>query len=250
MEKAYPLLPDHNKITKLEEVFRAIEHMGKPVEHMNHTVVDSHMGDLLEALKDSLRDTMRNGVRTGIPRPETTNVTKAGVTARQYADKIRLELRKTTVHGWVRAFPPSMRKRLESWGLLISTILYVPPPNDRMVTDATGSGANEASPESEHGYPKERVQCDYIDTVVAQLVEYLELGRHFTDLQLISIKADIKLAFMRIPLHVESMGCFAMEWDLEWDFCFHQDVFRLEVCYPHLLGLHQGDKAQNQSLQS
>ena len=143
MDKAYPLLPDHNKITKLEEVFRAVEHMGKPVEHMNHTVVDSHMGDLPEALKNSLRDTMKNGVRTGIPRPEKTNVTKAGATAKQYADKIGLELRKTTVHGWVRAFPPSMRKRLESWGLLISPILYVPPPNDRMVTDATGSGANE-----------------------------------------------------------------------------------------------------------
>ena len=82
-----------------------------------------------------------------------------------------------------------------------------------MVTDATGSGVNATSPESEHGYAKERVQCDYIGTVVQMLVEYLELGRHFTDLELISVKADIKSAFMRIPLHVDSMGCFAMEWE-------------------------------------
>ena len=60
--------------------------------------------------------------------------------------------------------------------------------------------------------------------MVAQLVEYLELGRHFNDVQLISIKADIKSAFMRIPLHVESMGCFAMEWD-SWIFVFTRTCF-------------------------
>ena len=57
-------------------------------------------------------------------------------------------------------------------------IHYVPPPNGRMVTDTTGAGADATSPESEHGYSKERVQCDYIDTVVQMLVEYSELGRH------------------------------------------------------------------------
>ena len=85
-----------------------------------------------------------------------------------------------------------MREMLKSWGLLISTIHFVPPPNNRTVTDLTSSGANESSPESEHGYAKERVQCDYVDTVVLQMVQYLELGRHFTDGELISIKADIK----------------------------------------------------------
>ena len=63
MIKAYHRLPDRDKISKLEEVFRAVGHMGKPVEHMDHTVVDSHMGDLPEPLRDSLRDTMKNGVR-------------------------------------------------------------------------------------------------------------------------------------------------------------------------------------------
>ena len=224
MEVAYPKVPDKDRIIKLEEVFRAVEHMGKPAEHMNYTVVDSHMGDLPEALRNSLRDTMQYGVKTGIPRPNVTNEGKPTSTAKQYASKIELELRKSTVHGWVRAFPPSMREKLKSWGLLISVIHYVPPPNDRMVTDATGSGANETSPESEHGYAKERVQCDYIDTVVKMLVEYLELGRHFTDLELISVKADIKSAFMRIPLHVDSMGCFAMEWQ-GWIFVFNRTCF-------------------------
>jgi hypothetical protein len=59
MMQAYPALPDRDRMSKLEEVFRSIEHMGKPVEHMNHTVVDSHMSDLPQALKDSLRDTMQ-----------------------------------------------------------------------------------------------------------------------------------------------------------------------------------------------
>ena len=40
MGLAYPNLPDRDKIGKLEEVFRSIEHMGKPVEHMDHTAVD------------------------------------------------------------------------------------------------------------------------------------------------------------------------------------------------------------------
>ena len=61
MVKAYPELPDRDRILKLEEVFRAVEHMGKPVEHMDHTVVDSHMGDLPEPLRDSLRDTYVHG---------------------------------------------------------------------------------------------------------------------------------------------------------------------------------------------
>ena len=81
MVKAYPELPDMDRISKLEEVFRAVEHMGKPVEHMDYTVIDSHMGDLPEPLKDSLRDTMKNGVRTGIPRPSETNQAKATNTA-------------------------------------------------------------------------------------------------------------------------------------------------------------------------
>jgi hypothetical protein len=224
MMQAYPALPDRDRISKLEEVFRSIEHMGKPVEHMNHTVVDSHMSDLPPALKNSLRDTMQYGVKTGIPRPAETNEAKATTTAKEYADEVSKEMRKSAVHGWVRVFPPSMREMLKSWGLLISTIHFVPPPNNRTVTDLTSSGANESSPESEHGYAKERVQCDYVDTVVLQMVQYLELGRHFTDGELISIKADIKSAFMRIPLHLDSMGTFAMEWQ-GWIFVFNRTCF-------------------------
>ena len=221
---AYPNLPDRDKIGKLEEVFRSIEHMGKPVEHMDHTAVDSHMSDLPEGLKNSLRDTMQYGVKTGIPRPEETNEAKATSTAEDYADEVSKEMRKAAVHGWTRVFPPSMRESLKSWGLLISVIHFVPPPNNRTVTDLTSSGANDASPESEHGYEKERVQCDYVDTVVEQLAQYLELARNFTEKELISIKADIKSAFMRIPLHLESMGTFAMEWQ-GWIYVFNRTCF-------------------------
>ena len=93
MIKAYPKLPDRDRIAKLEEVFRAIEHMGKPVEHMDHTVVDSHMRDLPEPLRDSLRDTMKNGVRTGIPRPAETNQAKATDTAIANFEKVAAEMR-------------------------------------------------------------------------------------------------------------------------------------------------------------
>ena len=166
MGLAYPKLPDRSKIGKLEEVFRSIEHMGKPVEHMDHPAVDLHMSELPADLKNSLRDTMQFGVKTGIPRPEETNEAKATSTAEEYADEVSKEMRKAAVHGWTRVFPPIMRQKLKSWGLLISVIHSVPPPNNRTVTDLTSSGANEASPESEHGYAKERVQCDYVDTVV------------------------------------------------------------------------------------
>ena len=66
--------------------------MGKPVEHMDHTVADSHdhMGDLPEPLRDSnsLRETMKSGVRTGIPRPDETNQTKATNTAIANFEKV------------------------------------------------------------------------------------------------------------------------------------------------------------------
>ena len=109
MGLAYPKLPDRCKIGKLEEVFRSIEHMGKPVEHMDHTAVDSHMSEVPEALKNSLRNTMQYGVKTGISRPEETNEAKATSTAAEYADEVSKEMRKAAVHGWTRVFPPSMR---------------------------------------------------------------------------------------------------------------------------------------------
>ena len=39
-----------------------------------------------------------------------------------------------------------------------------------------------------------------------------------------SIKADIKSSFMRIPIHLDSMGTFAMEWD-GWIFIFNRTCF-------------------------
>ena len=220
MIKAYPKLPDRDKISKLEEVFRAVEHVGKPVEHMDHTVVDSHMGDLPEPL----RDTMKNGVRTGIPRPEETNQAKATNTAVANFEKVAKEMRNGTVHGWMRAIPPSRRDMLVKWVILLSDVHYVEPPNDRVVADLTGSGANESSPESEHGYAKERVQCDYVDVVVEEMVLYVDLVSMFSDGELVSIKADIKSAFMRIIIHLDSMGTFAMEWD-GWIFIFNRTCF-------------------------
>ena len=139
MIKAYPKLPDKENISKLEEVFRAIEHMGKPVEHMDHTVVDSQMGNLPEPLNNSLRDTMKNGVRTGILRPDETNQAKATNTAMANFEKVVKEMRKRTVHGWMRAIPPSRRDMLVKWGILLSDVHYVEPPNDRVVMDLTGS---------------------------------------------------------------------------------------------------------------
>ena len=124
----------------------------------------------------------------------------------------------------MRAVPPSRRDMLVKWGILVSDVHYVEPPNDRVVTDLTGSGANESSPESVHGYAKERVQCDYVDVVVEEMVRYLDLVSMFSDRELVSIKADIKSAFMRIPIHLDSMGTFAMEWD-GWIFIFNGTCF-------------------------
>ena len=60
MGLAYPKLPDRSKISKLEEVFRSIEHTGKPMEHTDHTAADSHMSELPAGLKNAIRSEDRD----------------------------------------------------------------------------------------------------------------------------------------------------------------------------------------------
>ena len=56
------------------------------------------------------------------------------------------------------------------------------------------------------------------------MVKCLDLVSMFSDGELVSIMADIKSAFMRIPIHLKSMGTFAMEWD-GWVFIFNRTCF-------------------------
>ena len=132
---------------KLDEVIRAVEHMGRPAPHMDNTVISTHFGNLPPVLSENLRETMTNGVNTGVERPKETNAAQASATAMKNKTQVWAQLRKFALNGWVRAFPPSMREQLKDWGLFISSTHYVESPNDRLVIDLTASGVNAASPE-------------------------------------------------------------------------------------------------------
>ena len=68
------------------------------------------------------------------------------------------------------------------------------------------------------------MQCDYIDVVAVQLVEYLQELGDICETEVLSLKADIKSAFMRVPLDVRSVGTMALEWD-GWIFVFTRTPF-------------------------
>ena len=81
--------------------------------------------------------------------------------------------------------------------------------------------ANSLSPDQ--GW--DDVQCDYIDQVMECLLSFLQdQGLQLTAEELIAIKADLKSAFMQIPLHLSSIGSVAVEMD-GWLFVFGRTPF-------------------------
>ena len=203
--------------------------MGKPAPHCNHTVVDAHMAELPDELKETFKRSLRNGIFTGIERPEKTTSAKASMTATQHAPAVWKQMRKFVQHGWVRAFPAELRDTISTWALLVSPTHYV-ADQDRLVADLSnstslGEGKDPNSLSSHDGYDKsQQVQCDYIDVVAVQLVEYLQELGDICETEVLSLKADIKSAFMRVPLDVRSVGTMALEWD-GWIFVFTRTPF-------------------------
>ena len=81
MKVAFPDVESSQRMQKLEECIREVEHMGKPAPHCDHTVIDTHLAELPEMLKDTLRISLRNGIYTGITQPASTTSAKASKTA-------------------------------------------------------------------------------------------------------------------------------------------------------------------------
>ena len=115
MLQAYPNMADGDRMQRLEVSIREVEHMGKPAPHCNHTVVDAHLAELPEELKETLKKSLLNGIFTGIKRPDKTTTAKASLTAIQNGPAVWKQMRKFAQHGWVRAFPAELRETISSW---------------------------------------------------------------------------------------------------------------------------------------
>ena len=88
-------------------------------------------------------------------------------------------------------------------------------------TLADEQNVNDLSPDQEW----EDIQCDYIDQVVECLMQFLdEPDICLTKAELIAIKADLKSAFMQIPLHLSALGSIAVEFD-GWIYVFARTPF-------------------------
>ena len=219
MKVAFPEMESSQRMQKWEECIREVEHMGKPVPHCDHTVIATHLAELPEVLKDTLRVSLRNEIYTGVAQPESTTSAKASKTALQHSSAAWKQnlMRKFVQHGWVRAFPAELREEISSWCLLVSPTHYV-LDQGRLVADLSNAGSNEVGQDTNslsahEEYDKSQVQCDYVDVVAAQLAQYIgELGE-LSGKDLASLKADIKSAFMRVPLDVRLVGTMAIEWD-------------------------------------
>ena len=91
-------------------------------------------------------------------------------------------------------------------------------------SNSLGEGQDPNSLSAHSEYDKSQVQCDYIDVVAEQLVVYLQELEGIDESEVLSLKADIKSAFMRVPLDVRSVGTMALEWD-GWIFVFTRTPF-------------------------
>ena len=138
MKLAYPSMPDRDRMQRLEESIREVEHMGKPAPHCNHTVVDAHMAELPDELKETLKRCLRNGIFTGIEWPKETTSAEASMTATQHAPAVWKQMQKFVQHGWVRAFPAELRETISTWALLVSPTHYV-ADQDRLVADLSNA---------------------------------------------------------------------------------------------------------------
>ena len=114
MLKAYPCMADGDRMQRLDESIREVEHMGKPAPHCNHTAVDAHLAELPEELKATLKQSLRNGVFTGIQRPTKTTSAKASMSATQNAPAVWKQMRKFVQHGWVRVSSAEMKEAIST----------------------------------------------------------------------------------------------------------------------------------------
>ena len=226
MPLAYPDLPKMEYVNKMEEIFRAIRQQSRTAPHMDHTTVDRFFLDLPEKLRNQLKSTMQHGVQTGIPRFSKTNSAIPTATATRNAKKVWKQFKQFMSNESVLEFPPESRSLLEHCGLQVVPTHFVEQTtykDERLVIHLSNAGevhddrddSNSAS--IDQGY--DEVQTDYLDWLIDELVEYLKLSSEHEKADLAQLKADIKSAFLRIPLHLTSVGTLCMEFE-GWLFVF------------------------------
>ena len=172
---------------------------------------------------------MQFGVRTVIPTPEKTTQAKESKTPRDNREIVWKHLRKFVANGWLRAFPPSSAWILSQWRLRVSSIHFVDKTKynkERLVTDLGNAGgegegqdANTLSPDLGCA----NVQADYIDDVADAICKDMK-AKGLDSEELAAIKADIKAAFMQVPIHLWDVGTLCMSFE-GWTFVFVRTPF-------------------------
>ena len=130
------------------------------------------------------------------------------------------QLRLFVKNGWVRAFSPSVTHILDGWQLRVLSTHFVEKTKynkARLVTDLgnpgnaeDGQDANTLSPDSEYA----NVQADFIDNVAEALCQDMQSKNiDSEELPVAAIKADIKAAFMQVPVHLLDIGTLRMEFE-------------------------------------
>ena len=218
-----------SRVKMLEKLYRAMKQHGRAHPNVYAENVEAHFSDLPSELKETLEDTMRYGVHTGIPTPEQTTHSRSSMTARHNSAAVWKHLRKFVANGWLRAYPPSVAWGLAHWKLRMSSTHFVESSaykKERLVSDLGNPGdagadqdANSLSPDVAYS----QVQADYIDDVAEAICQDLTT-KNITEELLAAIKADIKAAFMQVPLHVNDIGSLCMEWE-GWHFVFVRTPF-------------------------
>ena len=97
---------------------------------------------------------------------------------------------------------------------------------ERLVSDLGNPGDADADQDTNSLSPDlaySQVQADYIDAVAEAICQDLAT-KNITEELLAAIKADIKAAFMQVPLHVNDIGSLCMEWE-GWHFVFVRTPF-------------------------
>ena len=132
-------------------------------------------------------------------------------------------------NGWLRAFPPSVTHVLDKCQLRVSSTHFVEKTRfnkARLVTDLgnpgnadKGQDANNLSPDLEYA----GVQADYINDVAEAICKDMQ-HKDIASEELVAIKADIKAAFMQVPIHLLDIGTLCMEFE-GWIFVFVRTPF-------------------------
>ena len=172
-------------------------------------------------------------------RQELRGKLKRTRTATEHCEPVKKQLRKFAACGFVKAIPPRCEEICHSWCFEVSAAHYVPSTKwnnskgDRFVAhlskppDGGADGTDHVT--DVNSMSKEMntsVQADYIDQVVVEFMEYLELrcDGEFSQHQLILIEADVKAAFKCVVLHLDLVGSMCTEFE-GWLYVYTRTVF-------------------------